>query len=135
MLYRGTSLAASLEAISIFPSKLSNYHRKTVKDLSPDNIDSPGSDFGVTAHDRDAGGEGAIDAEDHALHSSGEHRQVADGTALVTPVDKETQQRVEKVGAAPTITIEAHLCERPQWKSVGPHYVDALLMGSCNPPF
>lgn len=49
----------------------------------PYNVHSPRPHFGVTAHDGDAGSEGAIDAEHNRLSATGHHGQVRLGVAVV----------------------------------------------------
>lgn len=49
----------------------------------PYNIHSPRAHFGVTAHDGDTCGEGAIDAEHNGLSATGHHGQVCLGIAVV----------------------------------------------------
>lgn len=55
----------------------------------PYNVHSPCPHFGVTAHDGDAGGEGAVDAEHNRLSATGHHSQVCLGIAVVPPAKAE----------------------------------------------
>lgn len=57
----------------------------------PYNVHSPCPHFGVTAHDGDAGSEGAIDAEHDGLGATGHHSQVSLGIAVVPPAKTEVE--------------------------------------------
>lgn len=61
--------------------------RKSNRHL-PDHVDGSGADLGVAAHDRHAGGERAVDAEDHTFHSSRQHGQVGFCARLITPWER-----------------------------------------------
>ena len=56
----------------------------------PDDVDGPGADLGVLAHDADAGREGAVDAEHHRLRLGWQHRQEEVHRRVVAPAAAET---------------------------------------------
>ena len=56
----------------------------------PDDVDGPGADLGVLAHDADAGRERAVDAEHHRLRLGWQHRQEEVHRCVVTPGAAET---------------------------------------------
>lgn len=61
----------------------------------PDDVDGSWTDFGVAAHDGNAGGERAVDAEDHALHGPRQHGEVGLRAGLIPPLGR--RQRALKM--------------------------------------